>query len=201
MESSSFTGKLIAFTAPSGAGKTTIVRHLLKTFDFLAFSVSATTRQKRDHEIEGDHYYFLSEEKFREKISAGDFAEYEEVYAGQLYGTLKSEIERIWQQNKVVVFDIDVKGASTLKTLYGDDCYTIFIKPPSLQTLIDRLKARKTETSSSLKKRVARAREEMSYQGRFDAILVNDLLEVALKEAEVLVKDFLDLEENGDQNH
>ncbi|MDX1685221.1 MAG: guanylate kinase [Saprospiraceae bacterium] len=195
--SRSYDQKLIAFTAPSGAGKTTIVRHLLETFDFLDFSVSATTRPRRSHEKEGVHYHFLSEDEFREKIREDAFAEFEEVYAGQLYGTLKSEIQRIWDNNKVVVFDIDVKGASSLKTLYGEDCYTVFIKPPSLQTLIDRLKARRTETPESFRKRVIRAREEMAYEGRFDTVLVNDLLDVALKEAEVLVKDFLDLDVNG----
>ena len=186
--------KLIVFTAPSGAGKTTIVRHLLNTFPFLDFSISATTRKKRPNEQDGVHYYFISKSDFKEKIEQGAFAEYEEVYASQFYGTLKSEIERIWDKGKVVVFDIDVKGAISLKTQYGDDCYTIFVKPPSLQVLIDRLKARRTEDAESFKKRVVRAREEMSYEGRFDTILVNDLLDVTLKEAEVLVKDFLDME-------
>lgn len=197
-DSNQFGCKLIAFTAPSGAGKTTIVRHLLKTFPFLDFSISATTRERRDYEVDGEHYHFLSLEAFQDKIEAGEFAEYEEVYTHQMYGTLKSEIERIWNQNKVVLFDIDVKGATTLKTEYGQDCYTIFVKPPSLQILIDRLKGRKTETPESFKKRVIRAREEMAYEGRFDAILVNDLLDVALKEAEILVKDFLDIDANGD---
>jgi guanylate kinase len=198
MSISSHKKKLLVFTAPSGAGKTTIVRHLLDCFPFLGFSVSATTRQKRAHEEDGVDYYFLDQDTFREKINIGEFAEFEEVYAGQYYGTLKSEIERIWSMDKVVVFDIDVKGASRLKEIYGDDCYVIFIKPPSLQALIDRLKKRKTESEASLRKRVARSRKELSFEGRFDAVIVNDLLEVALKEAEVLVKDFLDIEENGD---
>lgn len=193
-EQPSYGKKLIVFTAPSGAGKTTIVRHLLKTFDFLDFSISATTRERRKNEEDGVHYHFISEKDFRKKVEEGAFAEYEEVYAGQLYGTLKSEIERIWSNNNVVVFDIDVKGATSLKNHYGDDCYTIFVKPPSLQKLIDRLKGRRTESAESFKKRAIKAREELLYEGRFDAILVNDLLDVALKEAEVLVKDFLDLE-------
>ena len=190
--------KLIAFTAPSGAGKTTIVRHLLESFDFLEFSISATTRKKREGEVDGKHYYFLAEEAFRQKIAAGEFAEYEEVYSGQFYGTLKSEIDRIWNLGKIVVFDIDVKGAAAIKEIYHDSCHTIFIKPPSFQALIDRLKSRKTESEASLKKRVAKARYELSFESRFDSVLVNDLLDVALKEAEIFVKDFLDIVDNGD---
>lgn len=192
--------KLIAFTAPSGAGKTTIVQHLLEIFPFLGFSVSATTRSRRDYEVEGEHYYFLSHKDFMARVKSGEFAEYEEVYANQYYGTLKSEIERIWEQGKVVVFDIDVKGAAKLKEVYKEDCFVVFIKPPSLQALIDRLKKRKTETESSLRKRVARARQELSFAGRFDTILVNDLLEVAVKEAEIMIKDFLDIEMDGNKD-
>jgi guanylate kinase len=200
MSQENYGKKLIAFTAPSGAGKTTIVKHLLEIFPFLGFSVSATTRSRRSYEVEGEHYYFLSHKDFMSKVKAGEFAEYEEVYANQYYGTLKSEIERNWENHKVVVFDIDVKGAAKLKEVYKEDCFVVFIKPPSLQALIDRLKKRKTETEESLRKRVARARQELSFAGRFDTILVNDLLEVAVKEAELMIKDFLDIEIDGNQD-
>ena len=186
--------KMILFTAPSGAGKTTIVQHLLKTYKELAFSVSATNRAKRDKEKDGKDYYFLSTEKFKKRIKDGDFVEWEEVYENQFYGTLKTEIERLWKKEKHIVFDIDVRGATNIKKLYKDDCLAIFIKPPSLQVLIDRLKNRETETTKSLKKRIARVKREMKYEKKFDKILVNDLLEVALKEAELIVEDFLSIE-------
>ncbi|MEE9439076.1 MAG: guanylate kinase [Saprospiraceae bacterium] len=184
-------GKMFIFTAPSGAGKTTIVRHLLKTYDFLDFSVSATTRAKRDHEKDGKDYYFMSPDEFRQKVTNGEFIEWEEVYEDQLYGTLKSEVDRVWALGKHIVFDIEVKGATNIKSLYGDQCKAIFIKPPSLEILIERLKNRKTETPASLKKRIARVKREMTYQNSFDAVLVNDLLEVALKEAEFMVETFI----------
>ena len=187
--------KLIAITAPSGAGKTTIVRHLLATYDELAFSVSATNREKRDHETDGKDYYFLSTSEFKNKIKNGDFLEWEEVYENQFYGTLKSEVVRIWEDGKNIVFDIEVKGATNIKKMYPDDqSMVIFIRPPSLQTLIERLKNRKTESAQSLKKRIARVKEEMAYQNNFDKILVNDILEVALKEAELMTEEYLDIE-------
>jgi len=189
MENSS--KKMFIFTAPSGAGKTTIVRHLLETYNFLDFSVSATTREKRAHETHGKDYYFLTPEEFREKINAGEFIEWEEVYEDQYYGTLKSEVDRVWETGKAIVFDIEVKGATNIKKMYGDDCLATFIKPPSLEILIQRLTDRNTESASSLKKRIARVKREMTYQDTFDAVLVNDLLEVALKEAEFIVETFM----------
>lgn len=187
--------KCIVLTAPSGAGKTTIKQHLLDTYpDILSFSVSATTRQPRSHEKNGIDYYFLSPEDFKKKISEGDLLEYEEVYENQFYGTLKSEIDRIWQENRCVIFDIDVKGAQNIKQTYQDDCLAIFIKPPSLNILIERLKNRNTESPENLRKRIDRVKEEMTYENRFDTIIVNDDMQVAFKEAEAWVERYLKIE-------
>lgn len=186
-----FEGKLIVITAPSGAGKTTIVRHLLKTYDFLDFSVSATTREKRKKEKEGRDYYFLSVQEFKSLIKKRAFLEYEEVYEDQFYGTLKSEVDRIWSTEKHIIFDIDVKGAVNLKKKYKERCQTIFIKPPSLQVIIERLTNRNTETEASLKKRIRRIKRELKYEGKFDHIIVNDVLDTALKEAEILIESLL----------
>lgn len=191
MKSTIDQGKMFIFTAPSGAGKTTIVRHLLKTYDFLDFSVSATTRKMRDHEVDGKDYYFLSPSEFKSKIENDEFIEWEEVYEDQFYGTLKSEVDRVWALGKHIVFDIEVKGATNIKGLYNDKCHAVFIKPPSLEILIQRLTNRNTETAKSLKKRIARVKREMTYQNTFDAVLVNDLLQVALKEAEFIVETFV----------
>lgn len=184
-------GKMLIFTAPSGAGKTTIVRHLLEKYDDLAFSVSATTRAKRPHEVDGVDYYFLTVPEFRERAKAGEFVEWEEVYEEQYYGTLRSEVSRLWSEGKHIVFDIEVKGATNIKDMYTDQCLATFVKPPSLEILIERLKNRKTESAESLKKRIVRVKEEMSYEHSFDRILINDLLEVTLKEAEFLVETYL----------
>lgn len=183
-------GKMFIFTAPSGAGKTTIVRHLLKQYDFLDFSVSATTREKREHEIDGKDYHFLTRDEFDKRIEEGEFIEWEDVYEDR-YGTLKSEVDRVWGLDKHIVFDIEVKGATNIKKLYGDRCKAIFIKPPSLKILIERLTNRNTESEASLKKRIARVKREMTYQDTFDAVLVNDLLDVTLKEAEFFVETFI----------
>ena len=183
--------KMIVFTAPSGAGKTTLVKHLLDSYEFLDFSISATTRAKRPHETEGKDYYFLSPEEFKRRISADEFIEYEEVYEDQFYGTLRSEVDRIWDSGKAIIFDIDVKGAKNIKNLYGDQCLTIFVRPPSLEVLISRLTARATETEESLRKRIARIREEVTYEPIFDTVVVNDLLEVAKKESEYLTENFI----------
>ena len=183
--------KLIILTAPSGAGKTTITRHLLSRFDNLAFSVSATTRERRLHEVDGKDYYFIAPAHFRELIEKQAFVEWEEVYENQLYGTLKSEIERLWSLGKDIVFDIEVKGAMNIKKQYPDASFAIFVKPPSPETLYERLRNRRTESEDSLQKRIARATEELTYENKFDAVLVNDNLEVALQEAEALVHQFL----------
>ena len=184
-------GRMIIFTAPSGAGKSTIVRHLLKKYqDELAFSVSATTRKKRDHEIDGKDYYFISPEEFKDKINKNEFVEWEEVYDDQFYGTLKSEVERVWSEGKIIIFDVDVVGANDIKEEYQDQCLAIFIKPPSFEVHVQRLKDRNTESPGSLNKRIKRIQQEMGFQNAFDTILINDLLEVALMEAELLVKQF-----------
>ncbi len=187
--------KMLIVTAPSGAGKTTIVRHLLKTFENLSFSVSATTRPPREGEVDGKDYYFLTLRKFNNRIKKEAFAEWEEVYPGKFYGTLKSEIEKKWRKKKNVVFDIEVIGATNLKKLYGDRALAIFIKPPSLEELIRRLENRDTENKKTLAERIARAKEELTYENNFDKVLINDQLSVALKEAEQMVIDFMDLEE------
>ncbi|MCL4107164.1 UNVERIFIED_CONTAM: hypothetical protein GTU68_032979 [Idotea baltica] len=182
---------MFVFTAPSGAGKTTIVRHLLKEYDFLDFSISATTRMKRDHEVNGKDYYFMSPEEFRYRAENNEFVEWEEVYEDQFYGTLKSEVSRLWENKKHIVFDIDVRGATNIKKMYAEDCLAVFVKPPSIDTLIDRLERRNTETEESLKKRISRIKREMTYENDFDRILVNDLLEVTFKEAEFIIEGYL----------
>lgn len=188
---STFEGKVFVFTAPSGAGKTTIVRHLLQVNDNLGFSVSATTRPRRNQEMEGKDYHFLSENEFRRRRDAGEFLEWEEVYDGLFYGTLLTEVDRIWSDQKHIVFDVDVKGALRIKAHFGDRCLAVFVQPPSLKVLMDRLKARGSENSSSLQKRLDRVKHEMTYANRFDKIIINDVLEVTLKEAEFMVEDFL----------
>ncbi len=184
-------GKMFIFTAPSGAGKTTIVHHLLNKYDFLDFSISATTRPMRPHEVDGKDYYFMDVETFKKKQSEGAFVESEEVYPGQFYGTLHSEVERIWSAGKHLVFDIDVKGACNIKKIYDKKCLAVFIRPPSEAILIQRLIDRNTETQASLEKRIAKAKFELTYETRFDHVLVNDLLEVALIEAEHMVETFV----------
>lgn len=184
-------GKLIIFTAPSGAGKTTIVKHLLARFDSLAFSVSATNRPCRPHETDGKDYYFISTQAFIEKIEEGAFIEWQEVYESQFYGTLKSEVDRLLFNGKNVIFDIDVKGAKNLKQAYPERSLAIFVKPPSPEILFERLLERKTENTKSLARRIARAAEELKCENNFDVVLFNDKLEEALQQAEKLVSDFL----------
>lgn len=183
--------KLIIITAPSGAGKTTIVKHLLKVRESLAFSISACTRTQRYGEVNGLDYYFLSTAEFKRKVAAGEFVEFEEVYENQFYGTLKSEVERLTALGKNVIFDIDVRGAVNIKKYYGDRALTVFVAPPSPQILFERLRARKTEDEESLRKRIARATEELTYERKFDLTLVNNDLETALNEAETIVDTFL----------
>lgn len=184
-------GKLIVVTAPSGAGKTTIVHHLLNTFDNLAFSVSATTRSRRANEQEGKDYYYINVQKFKELIAQNAFLEWEEVYENQFYGTLKSEVERLWAEGKQVVFDIDVKGALNVKNAFPQQTMTIFIKPPSKEILLERLKKRQSESAESLQKRIDKATFELTFEDKFDKILVNDNLAVALKQSEEIVEEWL----------
>jgi len=187
----SLPGKLIVFAAPSGSGKTTVVRHILSAFPNSGFSVSATTRTKRPHEIHAKDYYYLSVETFKLWISLDAFAEWEEVYAGQYYGTLKSEIERLTALGRHVVFDVDVKGAMSIKHLYPEDTLTVFIKVPSMEVLEKRLRLRGNDTEESLTRRLTKARGELTFEPQFDAVLINDVLEETLKEAEDIVQKFL----------
>lgn len=175
--------KLIVFTAPSGAGKTTIVKELLRVFPDLAFSVSATTRQKRESEVHGKDYYFISADEFRDLITQDAFLEWEEVYENQFYGTLKREVERLWSLGKDVIFDIDVKGAMRIKSAYPDRTLTVFVKPPSEQVLFERLRKRKSETAESLRIRLEKAAYELTFEGHFDVVLVNEILGSAVEQA------------------
>src|SRR4051812_9740787 len=184
-------GKLVIFSAPSGAGKTTIVHHLLSIIPNLVFSVSACSRARRKGEEDGVDYYFLTVEEFREKIEAGEFIEWEEVYKDHFYGTLKSEIDRIWSMHKNVIFDVDVEGGLNLKKQFGDKALALFVMPPSIESLEQRLKMRETETSESIARRMAKAEKELQTAPRFDKILVNEDLEKAFAEAEEVVKKFL----------
>ena len=184
-------GKLVIFSAPSGAGKTTIVHHLLKQFPQLAFSVSATTRERRGNEVDGKDYYFISKEEFLHRIAQKEFVEFEEVYADNFYGTLRSEIERLWAEGKHVIFDIDVEGGLHLKKKFGDRALAVFVQPPSLEVLIQRLTGRATDSPEKLKERIAKAEKELRYADQFDLILQNNELEKACQEAEKLVSDFL----------
>ncbi|MFL5728645.1 MAG: guanylate kinase [Cytophagaceae bacterium] len=186
-------GKLIIFSAPSGSGKTTIVKHLLDTNPNLGFSISACTRDKRGrNEEHGKDYYFLTPEEFKKRIDNNEFVEYEEVYQGAFYGTLKSEIERVWATGKHVIFDVDVKGGLNLKKYYGDKALAIFVKCPSMEVLEQRLRSRKTETEDSISTRLFKVKFEMSFENKFDVTLVNSDLDQALKDAKKLVDDFID---------
>lgn len=180
-------GKLIIFSAPSGSGKTTIVKQLLANNPNLGFSISACTRDKRGRsEQDGQDYYFLTPDEFRTKIDEDAFVEWEEVYPGAYYGTLKSEIERIWATGKHVIFDVDVKGGLALKNYYKERALAVFVKVPSLEILEDRLRSRGTETEESLSKRIFKMKFEWAFQDKFDVILVNDQLADAVKEAQRL---------------
>lgn len=183
--------KIIIVTAPSGAGKTTIVKQLLAEMPQLAFSISAATRSPRVGETHGKDYYFLSPEEFQQRIENNEFAEYEMVYAGKYYGTLKSELERIWENDQYPMVDIDVKGALSIKEKYHQEALTIFIQPPSLDALRVRLSERGTETQASLEERLGKARYELSFARQFDHIVVNEELEKAYREVKALVENFL----------
>ncbi|MDQ7947607.1 MAG: guanylate kinase [Pedobacter sp.] len=184
-------GKLIIFSAPSGAGKTTIVRHLLKKFPELSFSVSATTRDPRGSEKHHNDYYFISKEDFLHRVARQEFVEFEEVYSGTFYGTLRSEIERIWNAGKHVIFDIDVEGGLRLKRKYEADALAIFVQPPSLAVLKERLSGRGTDSEEKLQERFLKAEKELLYADKFDVILKNYDLNEACAEAERLVRAFL----------
>lgn len=183
--------KILIITAPSGAGKTSITRFLMQQFPQLAFSISAATRMARPNEQHGEDYYFMSEAEFQQKIKLKEFAEWEMVYEGKYYGTLKSELERIWQNNQVPVLDIDVKGAIHVQNQYPINTLSIFIEPPSVEELKKRLESRGTETEDSLTARVNKASYEISFKAHFDKVIVNEELETACQEAIRLVGDFL----------
>ena len=183
--------KIILITAPSGSGKTSVVNHLMKKFPQLAFSVSATTRQPRNNEKNGVHYYFIDEPQFREKIHNKEFLEWEMVYEGKYYGTLKSDIERIWNENKVPVLDIDVQGAIHVQQQYPVNTIAIFIQAPSVEELKRRLKLRGSETDESLQARVNKSTYEMTFKNHFENIIVNENFETACKEADKIISNFL----------
>lgn len=183
--------KVIIFSAPSGSGKSTIVSHILKLHPEMEFSVSATSRAPRGQERNGIEYHFFTADEFRKMIVEDKFVEYEEVYAGSFYGTLKSEVQRIWDKGHVIIFDVDVKGGVNLKKYFGDKALSVFIQAPSVEELRKRLVARGTDSAEAIAKRVAKASEEMTYADKFDYILVNDDLQKAYAEAEKVVDDFL----------
>lgn len=183
--------KVIIFSAPSGSGKSTIIGHLLKRVPGLEFSISATSRKPRQGEQDGKDYYFLTEEDFKQRIADEKFVEWVEVYQGTCYGTLKSEIERIWDKGNTVIFDVDVLGGVSLKKIFGDKALSIFIQPPSLEILEQRLRNRNTETEESLKKRIERAQMELQYSDQLDVVVVNDDLETAINKTETIVKNYL----------
>lgn len=189
--------KVIIFSAPSGSGKTTLVKHALETISELQFSISCTTRQPRGSEVHAVDYHFLSPDEFRQKIAEGAFVEYEEVYTDKYYGTLKSEVEKIWNTGKVVIFDVDVKGGVSLKKYFGEQALSIFIKPPSIEELERRLISRDTDDAETIRIRIEKSEEEMSYADQFDTIVVNDDLEKAKKETELLIRNFIASSEAG----
>ncbi len=184
-------GKLIIFSAPSGAGKTTIVRHLLEKDLNLEFSISATSREPRPNETHGKDYYFLTEKEFKLKIENDEFLEWEEVYNGIYYGSLKSEVERIRNHGKNVIFDVDVVGGLNIKKFYGNEALAIFVQPPSVEELRKRLISRSTETEEKIQMRIAKAEHELSYANQFDVLITNNDLTLACQEAEKLIREFL----------
>ncbi len=183
-------GRVMIFSAPSGSGKTTIVKHLIEEFPFLEFSISATSRAPRGDEQDGRDYYFLSNDEFMLRVARGEFVEWEEVYQGTSYGTLKSEVKRIWDKGNVIVFDVDVKGGIELKKRFGDEALSIFIMPPSIEELRRRLEGRGTDAPEVIEKRIAKAEKEIAFAEKFDRVIFNDNLKDALTQAENIVADF-----------
>jgi guanylate kinase len=183
--------KLIVFAAPSGSGKSTIVKYLLAKIPNLSFSVSATTRSPRNSEIPGRDYYFISASDFRKKINQNEFVEWEEVYPDLFYGTLKNEINTLWNENKAVIFDIDVLGALAIKKIYPDETLTIYVDVPSFEDIKKRLSLRNTESEEHLKERILKAHQESNYKNKFDKILVNDVLDVTCQQALEIVQNFI----------
>lgn len=184
-------GKAILFSAPSGCGKTTIIRELMQYFDCFGFSISATSRQPRAGEVDGKDYYFLSHNEFKRRVDQGDFLEWEEVYAGTCYGTLKSEVERLWAEGRVAVFDVDVNGGRNIKRHFGADALSIFVMPPSVEVLEQRLRSRGTESEEAIAKRLGRSAEELKQAPLFDVTIVNDDLPRAVAETRRVIEDFL----------
>lgn len=187
----SFRHRLVLFCGPSGSGKTTIVHHLLDVFPQMRFSISATTRDMRPNEVNGRDYFFLTVEEFRKGIDNGDFLEWEEVYPGRYYGTLKSEVARILDEGNIALFDVDVEGGLQIRRHFGTQLLDVFVMPPSVDELHRRLVTRATESEESLMKRLGKAEKEMQYAFRFSHIIVNSVLQDAIREAELMVKDFL----------
>ena len=185
-------GKCVIFSAPSGAGKTTIVRHLLEQNLGLEFSISACSREPRGNEMNGKDYFFLGVEGFKQKISEDAFIEWEEVYANNFYGTLKEEIERIWSSGKVVAFDVDVVGGLNLKKIFGDRALSIFVNPPSVQELEKRLRARNTETEEKIAMRLAKAQHEITFAPNFDVVVLNENLDEACAQAKKVIQAFIE---------
>ncbi|MDI1235811.1 MAG: guanylate kinase [bacterium] len=183
--------KVIIFSAPSGSGKTTVVNHLLKTIPELGFSISATTRKPRENELNGREYHFLELEDFESKIERNEFLEHEEVYSGIFYGTLNSEIERLWKEGKTVVFDVDVVGGLNIKKKFGSQALSVFLRPPSIDILMERLRKRSTEVEHQLQMRIEKAQFELQFEKQYDMVLINDKLEDTLQKAEEIVRNFI----------
>ncbi len=184
-------GKAILFSAPSGCGKTTIIKELMQYFDCFDFSISATSRKPRGEEVDGRDYYFLSHDDFKARVDKGDFLEWEEVYQGTCYGTLKSEVERIWNNGKVIVFDVDVNGGKNIKRYFGNDALSVFVMPPSIEVLEQRLRSRGTDSEEAIAKRLGRSAEELKQAPHFDVTIVNDDLQRAVNEAKQIIEKFI----------
>ncbi|MGC8864546.1 MAG: guanylate kinase [Bacteroidales bacterium] len=184
-------GKVIIFSAPSGAGKTTLVKEVMRQIPGLGFSVSATSRKPRPGEVDGKDYYFITAEEFKSKVERGEFVEWQEVYPGTFYGTLHSEVRRLWDEGKHVIFDVDVVGGTNLKHIFGPKALAIFIQPPSLEVLRQRLIQRGTDTAEAIEKRLAKASYELGFAKEFDRVIINDRLDIAISEALLAVQSFL----------